>query len=88
MHKVEVTYIPGTKDNQDEVSNPVLVQGSQRGAQSLAPAADSSPLEVDNPTSVPGAGTREMGDRVDTPVEREAPLMEMKAMSRSRARGG
>ncbi len=85
---VEVTHIPGTKDNQDGVSNPVPVQGSRQEAHSLASAVDSSALEVGNLASVPGAGSREMGDRVDTLVEREAPPMEMKATSQSHARGG
>jgi hypothetical protein len=41
-----------------------------------------------NPTSVPGADIRDMGDRVDTLVEIEVPLMEMRAMSQTHARGG
>jgi hypothetical protein len=75
---VEVIHIPGTKDNQHRVSNPVPLQDSRQLADNLVSAADSSALE---------AGTRDMGDKVDTLVEREAPPMETRAMSRSHARG-
>lgn len=69
------------------VSNPVPLQGSPQWADNLVSAADSSALEVGSPTSAPGAGTRDMGDKVDTLVEREAPPMETRAMSPSHARG-
>ncbi len=84
---MEVTHIPGTKDSQDRVSNPVPLQDSPQLADNLVSAADSSALEVGSPTTALGAGTQDKVDKVDTLVEREAPPMETRAMSRSHARG-
>lgn len=78
---MEVTHIPGTKDNQDKPGNPVFVEGCPQ-------MADSSALEVDNQAAVPVAEPRHMADRVDTPVDREALLVEMDAMGQIHARGG
>jgi len=82
---VEVTHIPGTKDNQDKVSNLAFVEGCPQLVDSLMSATDSSALEEDNLPAVLVAETLDMGDRL---VEIEAPPREMQAMHQTHALDG
>jgi len=66
------------KDNQDRIGYPALVEGSPQKADIPVPAVDSS---------VPGADTRDIEDRVGTLGEIEAPQMDARPMSQTHARG-
>jgi hypothetical protein len=87
VRKVEVTHIPGTRDNQDRVDNPVVVEDCPQMADSPAFVADNSAIEAGNSTPIAGGENQDMTDMVDTLDEIAEPLREMTAMRQIHARG-